>query len=260
MLYSTHKPSKRGHVVPSPAKTRRRFVYARGRSAMSAAAGQGPAATAVRSRVPRYAVAVAVDVTVLRSGVPDTVPGRALDVGEGGVAVVLAGELRPGDSVGVEFRLPNLGLPVQAKAVVRHQASLRCGLEFLGLSPDQQAMIRFWGEQAQQSRPIVRSSVVISHSSETRTSQTHAAQPSSLDAHAAQPARSALSPRVLWLALSVFVVAGCLGWGRRVPGSEELETRLPARGKRGEQERPGGPIKKSAFAHEQTVSHQLGAE
>src|SRR6266849_6797685 len=201
MLYSTHKPSTRGHVVPSPAKTRRRFVYARGRSAMSAAAAQAPAPTAVRRRVPRYPVAVPVDVTVLRSGVPDTVPGRALDVGEGGVAVVLAGELRPGDSVGVEFRLPNLGLPLQAKAVVRHQASLRCGLEFRGLSPEQQAMIRYWGERAAQNRPSIRSSVVISHSSETRTSQTYAAQPSSLDAHAAQPERSAQSPRVLWLGL-----------------------------------------------------------
>src|SRR3989454_2438657 len=247
MLYSTHNPSTRGHVVPSPAKTRRRFVYARGRSAMSAAAAQAPAPTAVRGRVPRYPVAVPVDVTLLRSGVADAVRGRAGDVGEGGVAVVRAGELRPGDSVGVEFRLPNLGLPVQAKAVVRHQASLRCGLEFLGLSPDQQAMIRFWGEQAQQSRPIVRSSVVISHSSETRTSQTHAAQPSSLDAHAAQPARSALSPRVLWLALSVFVVAGCIGWWRWYPGSDEMESRLPAREKRGEQHRTGIPDKITAY-------------
>lgn len=228
---------------------------------MSAAAAQAPArTTAVRRRVPRYPVAVPVDVTVLRSGIPDTVPGRALDVGEGGVAVVLAGELRPGDSVGVEFRLPNLGLPLQAKAVVRHQASLRCGLEFRGLSPEQQAMIRYWGERAAQNRPSIRSSVVISHSSETRTSPTHAAQSSSLDAHAAQPERSALSPRVLWLGLSVFVVVACLGWWRWYRAWDELESRLPAREARVEQHRTGVPIKIPADTMQQFVTHKVDPE
>jgi TonB family protein len=95
-----------------------------------------------RSR--RFPVAVPVDVTMLRSGVPDSIPGRSLDLGEGGLALVLAGELHAGDPVAIEFRLPNLSSAVQAKAVVRHQAQLRCGLEFLSLSDEQQAMIRYW--------------------------------------------------------------------------------------------------------------------
>src|SRR5882757_2196575 len=90
-------------------------------------------------RVPRHPVAVPVDLTVLRSGVPDCIPGRSVDVGEGGLAAIVAGELRPGDSVGVEMRLPHANHPLMAKAVVRHQARLRCGLEFVGLSVDQRA-------------------------------------------------------------------------------------------------------------------------
>jgi TonB family protein len=67
-----------------------------------------------------------------------------LDLGEGGIAAILAGAVNPGDSVGVEFLLPEMGLGLQAKAVVRHHTDLKCGLEFFGLSLEQQAMIRRW--------------------------------------------------------------------------------------------------------------------
>jgi len=60
------------------------------------------------------------------------IPGRSLDLGEGGLAAILAGAVYPGDSVAVEFLLPEMGLGLHAKAVVRHHADLRCGLEFLG--------------------------------------------------------------------------------------------------------------------------------
>ena len=81
----------------------------------------------VRRSVPRYQVAIPVDVTVLRSGIPDSVPGRALDVGDGGLGAVLAGELFPNEPVGVEFQLPYIGVPVRTRAVVRYQDRLRCG-------------------------------------------------------------------------------------------------------------------------------------
>jgi TonB family protein len=98
----------------------------------------------VRRRIPRYSVAIPVDITVLRSGAPASIPGRSLDLGEGGVAAVLAAELQLGEWVGVEFLLPNAGQALQAKAVVRHHNQLRCGFEFLGLSGDQRSMIRRW--------------------------------------------------------------------------------------------------------------------
>ncbi len=105
-----------------------------------------------RRRIPRYSVAIPVDVTVLRSGLPNSIPGRSLDIGEGGVAAVLAAELQTGEWVAVEFQLPNVGYSLQTKAVVRHHNQLRCGFEFLGLSRDQRYMIRHWaGTQPEQS-------------------------------------------------------------------------------------------------------------
>jgi TonB family protein len=87
------------------------------------------------------------DVTVLRSGVPDTLPGRALNVCERGIAAVLAGEVMPGESVGVEVRLSTTTEPLRTKATVRYQNKLRCGLEFVAISPEQRSTIREWAKE-----------------------------------------------------------------------------------------------------------------
>jgi len=101
-----------------------------------------------RRRVPRFQVQAPLDVTVLRSGVPDTVPGRSVNVCERGIAAVLAGELVPGEAVGVEVRLPLVSDPLRARAMVRYQDKLRCGLEFIGLTAEQRAGIRDWAKVA----------------------------------------------------------------------------------------------------------------
>lgn len=95
----------------------------------------------------RYGLQEPLDVTVLRSGVPDSVPGRSLNLGAGGLAAVLAGELLPGEVVGVEIHLPKTATPLRARARVRHHDKLRCGMEFVGLSADQQAAIRSFAEE-----------------------------------------------------------------------------------------------------------------
>lgn len=100
-----------------------------------------------RRRGLRYRVQAPVDVTVLRSGIPDSVPGRSVNLGPGGVAAVLAAELLPGEAVGVEIRLPQLADAVRARALVRHHDRLRYGLEFVGLSTEQQAAIRDWTQE-----------------------------------------------------------------------------------------------------------------
>jgi TonB family protein len=97
-----------------------------------------------RRRGARYRVQAPLDVTVLRSGIPDTLPGRSVNVGEGGVAAVLAGELLPGELVGIEIQLPVVGDRLRARALVRHHDTLRSGLEFVGLSAEQHAAIRDW--------------------------------------------------------------------------------------------------------------------
>ncbi len=97
-----------------------------------------------RREFSRRPVHVPLDVIALRFGVPENLPGRCTDLSETGVGAVIAGELGPDQQVAVEFRLPNVGLPVRARALVRHQSRLRCGLEFVGLSVEQREMIRYW--------------------------------------------------------------------------------------------------------------------
>ena len=60
------------------------------------------------------------------------------------MGAVVAGELVEGQQVAVELRLPDVAVPVRARALVRYQARLRCGLEFSGLSVEQRQMIRYW--------------------------------------------------------------------------------------------------------------------
>src|SRR5208282_5964141 len=93
---------------------------------------------------PRYPINVPLDLIALRFGVPENLPGRCTDISETGVGVVVAGELAAGQQVAVELRLPNVGVPVRARAVVRYQFRLHCGLEFVGLSVEQREMIRYW--------------------------------------------------------------------------------------------------------------------
>jgi TonB family protein len=57
---------------------------------------------------------------------------------------MIAGELIPGETVGLELQTFFRGEPLRARAVVRHQDKLRCGLEFVGLSPEQRSAIRDW--------------------------------------------------------------------------------------------------------------------
>jgi TonB family protein len=99
---------------------------------------------APRRGFPRFPVKVPLDVIALRSGVPQNLPGRCTDVSEGGVGAMVAGELAAGQQVAVELRLPNVGLPLRARALVRYQDKVRCGFEFVGLAAEQREMIRYW--------------------------------------------------------------------------------------------------------------------
>jgi TonB family protein len=99
---------------------------------------------APRRVFPRNPLNVPLDVIALRSGVPENLPGRCTDLSEAGVGAVVAGELAADQQVAVELRLPNVGVPVRARALVRYQSRLRCGLEFVGLSMEQREMIRYW--------------------------------------------------------------------------------------------------------------------
>jgi TonB family protein len=116
--------------------------------------------------------------------------------------------------VGIEIKLPHANLPLTAKAVVRHQAHLRCGLEFVGLSLEQQALIRHWTQGEQEVR--VDSSPL---PAEIPVSDEPAVTP--------RPAARRTSNRVLWAALTIFIVVGALGWWQWYHVWSDLESRLP---------------------------------
>ena len=103
---------------------------------------------ASRRRFARYPINIALDVIALQSGIPYNMPGRCTDLSEGGLGAVVAGALIAGQSVAIEFRLPNVGVPVRARAQVRYQDRLHCGLQFVGLSVEQREMIRYWSSQS----------------------------------------------------------------------------------------------------------------
>jgi TonB family protein len=108
-------------------------------------------------RIRRHAIAVPIDVVALRSGVPASIPGRTINVSEGGVATMLAGELSAGERVGVAFRLPMTQEPIEAKAIVRHYSLMQCGLQFLAMPMEQESALRSWTQMADQAAGRTRS-------------------------------------------------------------------------------------------------------
>jgi TonB family protein len=98
--------------------------------------------------VPRFPLQTVLDVTVLRSGIPDRVPGRSLNVCERGMAAVLAQEIVVGETVAIEVQLSSMTSPLRIRAIVRYQDKLRIGLQFVGLSADQRDAIRNWAKEA----------------------------------------------------------------------------------------------------------------
>lgn len=179
---------------------------------------------ASRRRVPRYPIDVSLDVIALQSGIPHNMPGRCCDLSEAGLGAVVAGELVAGQSVALELRLPNVGLPVRARAQVRHQYHLRCGLQFVGLSVEQREMIRYWAAQsAPQPAPVEFHHAEISA----------AASPSQLvvpdvaakvGAKAEKPARRFRIRRGRFLVLVAFVIVlAVVGWLQWQKAWNELE-------------------------------------
>jgi TonB family protein len=116
---------------------------------MAPAPTNGHNPSSQRRRGSRYTLQVPLDVTILRWGIPDTVPGRSLNLSPNGIAAILAGELSPGEKVGVEIRLPQSEVPLQTRALVRHHDKLRCGFEFVGLSDEQKKAIRIWTDKVE---------------------------------------------------------------------------------------------------------------
>ncbi|MFZ1159910.1 MAG: PilZ domain-containing protein, partial [Candidatus Sulfotelmatobacter sp.] len=187
-----------------------------------------------RRRMPRFGVQAPLDVTMLRSGIPDTVPGRSLNLCERGLGAVLAGEMIPGETVGVEVHLPTAQEPLRARALVRYQDHLRCGLEFVGLSATQQAAIRDWAEL---SKAAAEPEPGLTTPGPTKTTRV-AGKGSEREKPEASGPRGPSGPggpgepgkkrRGAWIALLIVIaILGAAFWWRWNRGWEELESGLP---------------------------------
>jgi TonB family protein len=132
---------------------------------VSAAATQAPVHGFVNTRrVPRFPLTVPADVTVLRSGNSHSIPARSVTLSEHGLGLVLAGEVHPGDSINLDFYLPDFGGRLQLKAIVRYQALLQCGLGFESITPQQQRLIEHWTRTKSVTNPTPATPVARSQS------------------------------------------------------------------------------------------------
>jgi TonB family protein len=114
--------------------------------------------------------------------------------------------------VGVSFRLPEVALPVHAKAIVRHRSELRCGVEFLGLSGEQHGLLRYWTAQA---RRVAQNSSAGSRRATVSWRKHH-----KIDSRALR--------RALWVAIGILFVTCALGWLHWYRAWREIESRIPA--------------------------------
>jgi hypothetical protein len=90
-------------------------------------------------RHPRMPFSVPVTFHHLKAGMTWTSSGISLDLSEGGFGALVNGKLRPGETLEIDFPLPETVLNLIA--IVRHCSSFGCGLEFLGLTPEERSQI-----------------------------------------------------------------------------------------------------------------------
>jgi TonB family protein len=188
--------------------------------AEAGSSGEGGWDRPSRRRLPRYRAQAPLDVTVLRSGIPDTVPGRSVNLCECGIAAMLAGEMSPGEAVGVEIRLSAAAAPLRTRALVRHQHKLHCGMEFVGLSIAQQLAIRQWAADTnakieETTNQTVRGGALGAGSTGETGADTGGPRSGSRGRHRGW---------VLWLIITVVLAA--IFWWRWNRGWEELESGL----------------------------------
>ena len=188
---------------------------------MSASASQAPQTTVNSRRFPRFPLSIPADVTILRSGAPFSIPGRTVTLGERGLGVVLAGEVHPGDSVNLDFNLPDFGGRLQLRAVVRYQALLKCGFEFQSLTTQQQRLIEHWTRTKSVTNPNPALPIAASQSAAAPAG--NASAKASYRLH--RRVRMRRSANVI---LTGFLVFAGLYWWHWHRTWDELESRIPA--------------------------------
>ncbi len=89
----------------------------------------------------RSALDVRLRATLRRAGAKVTVHGRGNNISKGGLAAFLPTELGIGELVELYITLPYASQPLKLNAVVRYRRSFTYGMEFVDITPAQQAII-----------------------------------------------------------------------------------------------------------------------
>jgi hypothetical protein len=92
-------------------------------------------------RFPRYVLDVRFTIEVFRDGEKVHMWGRSNEMGQDGIGGTLTAKLEPGEVVWLELPLPRMSTPLRIRAIVRYQAGLRHGFEFLTLTSEQKTGI-----------------------------------------------------------------------------------------------------------------------
>jgi TonB family protein len=196
---------------------------------VSAVPSLAPALPEPRRSFPRHPISAPLDVIILRSGVPDSLPGRCTDLSETGVGAVVAGELAAGQQVALELRLAGIGVPVRARALVRYHDQLRCGLLFVGLSPEQREMIRYW----------VYLAAAPPEASDIKQEDVPQPDPAVAGAAPHQEQRKRVRRRRFYVLVAFMLSLGALGWWQWQKAWSELETPASA----ATEPQPGSPMR-----------------
>lgn len=94
-----------------------------------------------RRRYPRYRANFPLTATAFRENGYEILQGRCSDIGRGGMGVVLTPPAHTSEVLSLEFTLPNQPAPLTLRAIVRYRKGFSHGLEFLGVTSEQQSMI-----------------------------------------------------------------------------------------------------------------------
>jgi PilZ domain len=94
-----------------------------------------------RRRHDRHRADFPLKASVLREEGYIEIQGRCADIGHGGMGTVLTAEVEKGEVLSLEFQLPSGPESFLVRAIVRYRWGFVHGLEFLGLSAEQQATI-----------------------------------------------------------------------------------------------------------------------
>jgi c-di-GMP-binding flagellar brake protein YcgR len=96
----------------------------------------------IKRRNERYLLSTLLTATIHGEEGETKIKTHALDISESGIGTLAGEGWGVGSHVSLEVPLPLENTFLEIRGVVRHRTGVRCGLEFLEVSPEQQQVLR----------------------------------------------------------------------------------------------------------------------